>query len=100
MLALIFLREFLASALVVLRATLAPHLRLRPGVIAVPLRLRSRTGTTLLANMVSLTPGTTSLHVSPDGPTLYVHAMDAADPQAVRKTITERLERPTLRVLP
>lgn len=65
-----------------------------------PLRLRSPAGITLLADMVTLTPGTTSLHVSPDRTTLYVHALDAGDPEAVRQSIAERLEAPTMRVLP
>lgn len=99
-LGVIFLREFVLSAFDVMRATLAPRPDLRPGVVAAPLRLRSRLGITWLANMVSLTPGTTSLHVSKDERILYVHAMEARDPEAVRRGITERLERPTMRVLP
>ena len=99
-LALLFLRELLLSAIAVIRATLSPRLELRPGIVAVPLRLRSAAGITLLADMVTLTPGTTALHLSQDRRILYVHAMDAADPEAVRRSIAERLEAPTLRVLP
>jgi multicomponent Na+:H+ antiporter subunit E len=99
-LALLFLRELLLSAYAVIRATLAPRLEVRPGIVAVPLRLRSAAGVTLLADMVTLTPGTTALHVSRDRRILYVHAMDAADPDAVRRSIAERLEAPTMRVLP
>jgi multicomponent Na+:H+ antiporter subunit E len=99
-LAVLFLRELLLSAIDVMRATLAPRIEVRPGIVAVPLRLRSAAGVTLLADMVTLTPGTTSLHVSPDRTILYVHAMDAADPDAVRRSIADRLEAPTMRVLP
>jgi multicomponent Na+:H+ antiporter subunit E len=99
-LALLFLRELLLSAYAVIRATLAPRLEVRPGIVAVPLRLRSAAGVTLLADMVTLTPGTTALHVSRDRRILYVHAMDAADPDAVRRSIADRLEAPTMRVLP
>jgi multicomponent Na+:H+ antiporter subunit E len=99
-LAALFLRELLLSAWAVIRATLAPRLELRPGIVAVPLRLRSAAGVTLLADMVTLTPGTTALHVSEDRRILYVHAMDAADPDAVRRSIADRLEAPTMRVLP
>jgi multicomponent Na+:H+ antiporter subunit E len=97
---LLFLRELLLSAIDVIRATLSRELTVRPGIVAVPLRLRSKAGVTLLADMVTLTPGTTALHVSEDGRTLFVHAMDAADPDAVRRAIAERLEAPTMRVLP
>lgn len=98
-LGLLFLRELLLSAIVVVRATLSPRLEVRPGIVAVPLRLRSAAGIKLLADMVTLTPGTTALHVSRDRSTLFVHAMDAADPDAVRRSIAERLEAPTMRVL-
>jgi multicomponent Na+:H+ antiporter subunit E len=99
LLVLIFLRELLASAGAVIRAVLSADPAPSPGVVAVPLRLTSPFGITLLANMVSLTPGTTALHVSDDRRTLYVHALDAADPAALRRSIAERLEAPTLRVL-
>ncbi|MBY0333442.1 MAG: Na+/H+ antiporter subunit E [Acetobacteraceae bacterium] len=98
-LALLFLRELLFSAVDVMRATLSRRIEVRPGIVAVPLRLRSAAGVTLLADMVTLTPGTTALHVSRDRRTLYVHAMDAADPDAVRRSIAERLEAPAMRVL-
>jgi multicomponent Na+:H+ antiporter subunit E len=95
----LFLRELALSAWAVIRATLAPRLAMRPGVVAVPLRLRSAAGVTLLADMVTLTPGTTSLHVSEDRSILYVHAMDVESAEAVRASIAERLEAPTMRVL-
>jgi multicomponent Na+:H+ antiporter subunit E len=95
----LFLRELALSAWTVIRATLAPRIEVRPGVVAVPLRLRSAAGVTLLADMVTLTPGTTALHVSQDRSILYVHAMDVRSAEAVRRSIAERLERPAMRVL-
>jgi multicomponent Na+:H+ antiporter subunit E len=95
----IFLRELALSSLAVMRATLSPAPVLRPGIVAVPLRLRSAAGVTLLADMVTLTPGTTSLHVSPDRTILYVHALEVDDVEALRRDIAEKLEAPVLRVL-
>ncbi len=95
----IFLRELTLSAWDVIKATLSPEIRARPGVVAVPLRLRSKAGVTLLADMVTLTPGTTALHVSEDRSILYVHVMNIESPEAVRQSIADRLERPTMRVL-
>ncbi|MCS6892394.1 MAG: Na+/H+ antiporter subunit E [Rhodovarius sp.] len=97
---LIFLRELALSAWTVIGFVLFPQRVPRPKVVAVPLRLRSTAGIVLLADMVTLTPGTTSLHVSEDRRTLYVHAIDAASPEEVQQSIAERLERPTMRVLP
>jgi multicomponent Na+:H+ antiporter subunit E len=95
----IFLRELALSSIAVMRVTLSPNLAISPGIIAVPLRLRSAAGVTLLADMVTLTPGTTSLHVSEDRSILYVHAMEVESPEAVRRDIAEKLEAPVLRVL-
>lgn len=97
---LLFLTELAASTWVVLRAALAPRLAMRPAIVAVPLDIRSRAGAVLVANMVTLTPGTTSLHLSEDHRTLYVHAMDAADPEAVARGIRDGFEAATRRVLP
>lgn len=74
-----YLWEIVASALRVARDVLSPRLRVRPGVVAVPLDGRTDLEITLFANLVSLTPGTLSLDVSPDRRTLYVHAMDLGD---------------------
>jgi multicomponent Na+:H+ antiporter subunit E len=96
----LFLRELVLSAWAVIRATVSPNLRARSGVVAVPLRLHSAAGVTLLADMVTLTPGTTALHVSEDRTILYVHVMDIESAEAVRESIATRLEAPTMRVLP
>lgn len=99
MLGAIFLRELVLSSIDVIRATLSPTISVRPGVVAVPLRLRSAAGVTLLSNMVTLTPGTTALHVSDDRSILYVHAMQVDSLDAVRRDIAEKLEAPVMRVL-
>jgi multicomponent Na+:H+ antiporter subunit E len=52
----------------------------------------------ILANMVSLTPGTLSLEVSDDRRILYVHAMFIDEPENVRRSIKEGLERRILEV--
>lgn len=100
MLFLLFLKELALSTGMVLRAALSPRLGVRPAIVAVPLDMRSREGVVLVANMVTLTPGTTSLHVSEDLRTLYVHAMDAANPEAVARGVREGFERATRKVLP
>ena len=53
---------------------------------------------TLLANMVSLTPGTLSLDVNPEKTHLIVHAMFAQDHAAVISAIKDGLEKKLLEV--
>lgn len=82
----------------VARAVLVPVHRLRPGFVRVPLALRSAMGMTVLANTVSLTPGTLSVDVSMDGRELVVHYLDESDPAALVADIKARYERPLMEV--
>lgn len=75
----LFAKELALSVLDVLHAVLRPDRIQRSGIVAVPLAVRSDAGVTLLANMITLTPGTTSLHVSDDHRLLYVHVMNLTD---------------------
>ena len=67
---------------------------LQPRWLVIPLELTHPTGITMLANVISLTPGTVSAEVGADRKTLLVHALDAPDPDAVITEIKERYERP------
>lgn len=93
-----FIWEVAAGTLDVASATLWPFRRLRPGIVAVPLDARSAVEQTLLANAVTLTPGTMSIDLSPDGKTLYVHVMDMKDPASVRRDIKQGLEARLIRL--
>lgn len=77
LLALVFIRELIKSSWIVARTAFAIEPRTQPAIIAVGIDLKTDFGIAMLANMVSLTPGTTSLHVSEDRRTLYVHCLDA-----------------------
>lgn len=94
-----FVKELVVANLRVAYDVLTPGLRARPGILAVPLDVETDEEATLLANLVSLTPGTISLDVSPDRRTLFVHAMYADDPEQVKQDIKQGFERRVLRVL-
>lgn len=95
-----FIAELAKSTGAVVRAVLGPTERLRPAILAVPLDIRSPAGTVLFANMVTLTPGTTSLDVSADGRTLFVHVLDAPDRAAAVADMKSSLESRVQEVLP
>lgn len=84
-----------------IRAPLAPESYICPGVIAVPLDARTDVEITLLANLITLTPGSVSLDLSEDKRVLYVHAMyiDGGDVEAYRRAIKDGLERRVLELL-
>ena len=71
---------------------------LRPAFVVIPLRLRSDLGISLLANTISLTPGTVSALLSKDRRSLTVHALHADDPSAIAQEIQQRYEEPLLKI--
>jgi multicomponent Na+:H+ antiporter subunit E len=75
----LFLVELWRSAVRVARLAFSPRLALKPAIIAFPLTVESDAEITLLANMITLTPGTLSVDVSADRRVLYVHCVDTAD---------------------
>ena len=94
-----FLWQLLLSNLRVAYDVVTPHLYMRPGIVAVPLDARTDQEITLLANLITLTPGTLSLDVSEDRSTLYVHAMFVDSPDSVRDSIKNGFERRLLELI-
>ena len=76
LLAVAFARDLVVSSLQVSRAVLARGDVAQPRFLVVPLK-HARTGTeiTMVANYITLTPGTLTVDVSPDRSTLLVHSL-------------------------
>lgn len=98
-LALFFLKELILSAYRVAKYTVSPRMTFRPAIVAMPLRVTSGIEITMLANMISLTPGTLSVDVSTDRSTLYIHAMDVDDPAELIEEIRDGFERRIMEAL-
>jgi len=90
---LFFLWEVLLSNLRVAATVLSPHPYLRPGVVGIPLSLKSRAEIALLMNLLSLTPGTLSLDVSNDRKILFVHTLWLENPDEFIQKIKDNFER-------
>lgn len=84
-----------------LRAPLVPASYVCPGVVAIPLDARTDFEIVLLANLITLTPGSVSLDLSEDRRVLYIHAMyiDGGDIEAYRRSVKDGLERRVLELL-
>ena len=82
---LFFIWELILANVRVAIDVLRPTPRMEPAVVAVPLHDFSDAEVTVLANFITLTPGTLSLDVVDNadarGRTLYVHAMHAGATQ-------------------
>lgn len=91
----LFLYELMASAVRVAMVVMRPDMSrvLRPAIIAVPLNVQSDAEITLLANMITLTPGTLSVDVSADKSVLYVHALSLDDREAMIADIANGFEK-------
>jgi multicomponent Na+:H+ antiporter subunit E len=90
----LFISELVASALRVARLVLRPDLNahIRPAIVAFPLSLSRDAEITLLANLITLTPGTLSVDVSEDRRFLYIHAIHVTDRAAFIKEIASGFE--------
>lgn len=91
-LALVFVRELLVSSIAVARAALGREINSASAIIAVPISLKTDLGIAALANFVTLTPGTTALHVSPERDTLYIHVLNAVEPEQIVADIKTKFE--------
>ena len=97
--ALEFLKDLAVSTYRVVYDILTPTHYMKPGVIAFPMEAKTDAEITMLANVITLTPGTLSLDVSEDRETLYIHAMYIDDPDELRREIREGLEKKLLEMM-
>ncbi|MEE4362551.1 MAG: Na+/H+ antiporter subunit E [Desulfotignum sp.] len=98
-LAAYFFWELMISTLQVAWDVITPKHINRPGIIGVPLTARTDLEIFLVANLLSLTPGTLSVDLSEDKKTLYVHVMFLEDIEKTREGIKNGLERRILEVM-
>ena len=84
---LVFLWALVRASAVVAWEVVTPTNDIVEGIIAIPLRTRSPGLITLIGNAISLTPGTLTLEVRQDPPTLYVHVLHLRAIEDVRADI-------------
>lgn len=77
---------------------LSPRMSIRPAVVAIPLDVRTYTEVTVLANLITLTPGTLYIDVSEDLCVMYVHTIFVDDLESFRRTIKDGFERRVMEV--
>jgi multicomponent Na+:H+ antiporter subunit E len=94
-----YIGELITSAWSVVQALFRDQSTLRPGIVALRIEARTDLEIVLLNNLLSLTPGTLGVGLSPDRKLLYVHIIDVPDPDAACERIRTGLERRLLEVL-
>lgn len=91
--------EFLKAALKVGLEVLTPKSHMRPGIIAIPLDAKTDAEISLLANLITLTPGGISLEISKDRSTLFIYEMYLDPKKDPVREVKEGLEKRVLEVL-
>jgi len=95
---LFFITDLVKANLRVAYDVITPTHQMRPGVVAIPLTVDRDAEITILANLISVTPGTLSLDVSSDRKVLYIHAMYIDSEQELQESI-KSLERRVMDIL-
>ncbi len=84
----VFFWRLITSSVIVVRTVLAPTpARLRSGIVAVELTHDSPLVATIVADAISLTPGTLTLDARGEPPVLYIHVLGLDDPEAIREDV-------------
>ena len=82
-----FLRKLIEASAVVAWEVITPSSRINEGIVAVPIRGVSPAVTTVVANAISLVPGTLTLEAAEEPAVLYVHVLHLRDVEAVRREV-------------
>lgn len=90
-----FLKELIMANLKIAYDIITPRYFMNPAIISLPLKATSDLEISLLANMLTLTPGSLSVDVSEDRKELYVHLLYAADEdvEAIKQELKNGFER-------
>ncbi len=98
-LVLYFFYELIVSSLQVGWDVLTPMQKSKPAIVAVPLDACTAAEVTVLANLVSLTPGSLSVDISDDRSHLLVHAMFVDDPETFKAEVKQGMEKRVLEAM-
>jgi multicomponent Na+:H+ antiporter subunit E len=87
---LVLVKNLIISNLQIAKRVLSPDMKLAPAIVAVKTELTSDWKKLLLANSVTLTPGTLTLDIQDD--TLYIHVIEYNE-SSQKEEITQEFEK-------
>lgn len=93
-LGLTVLYDIVVSNIDVARRVLGPASAIKPGFVKVPLDVTNDWAITMLAGIITMTPGTLTADVAVDRSHLLVHALHIDDADALVASIKSRYETP------
>ncbi len=90
----VVLWDIIVSNIAVARIVLSPGSDPQPAWVPIDLELTHPTAITLMATIITMTPGTVSCIVDEKRRLILVHALDCNDPPALARQIKQRYEQP------
>lgn len=88
-----YLKELILSSLYVAYDIITPKDLMKPGIVEVPVDLKNDTAIIAFANLISMTPGSLTMDMSPDKKKIYVHAMYLHDKEDFIRKMKGELEK-------
>tara|TARA_B110000037_G_C16987707_1_gene451754 strand:- start:399 stop:722 length:324 start_codon:yes stop_codon:yes gene_type:complete len=88
-----YLLEVVTSNLAVARDVLGSQKRIQPGIVNIKVGDLTDFQAFILANMVTMTPGTLSLDIIPEKHSLTLHTLYAQNPEELQAQISNSYER-------
>ncbi|RDW22422.1 Na+/H+ antiporter subunit E [Oceanobacillus arenosus] len=95
---LIFISELIQSSYLVLKHILSPKIRIKPGIFKYETILESDVEVTALAMLLTLTPGSVVIEVTPKGDTFYIHGMDVEESKEMLLRSLSKFEKAIMEV--
>lgn len=88
-----YLKELILACLYVAYDILTPKDLMKPGIVEVPVDLKNETAILAYANLITMTPGSLTMDMSPDKKKIYVHAMYLHDKEDFIRKMKGELEK-------
>lgn len=95
---LFYFKELLLSGVLLARDIIRPKKTFTHGIIRIGIDISSPTALMTLVNMVSMTPGSLIIELTPDHKYIYVHVMYLEDPESFERNIKEKFEKRIKRI--
>ncbi len=90
--------ELVKSSLYIAWDIITPGDSTRPGIVAVDLDLKTDIGLISLANLISMTPGSLTMDMTPDKKKLYVHVMYLNEKEDFAKRLKNDFEKRIMQI--
>lgn len=97
-LVLIFTSELIKSSFTVLGQILSPKITVKPGIFRYETQLRGDWEITTISMLLTLTPGSVVMEVTPERDAVYVHAIDVKETKEMLIGSLDRFEKAIMEV--